>query len=319
MRRYSRIVALVVALSQCHGVSLAASSTNKAPTSYTACSGVGAPDKGIQTDLFTLRPTPGLTAEAQSSVPVTRSVLMTLPRYPGTALWHAALPTIGLQYPLSPYLVAARRSYAVRASVDVGQIDRWYRGALSRQGLVVSGSSQAQDPTTEQSASATYFTCTGHPSVGLDLSYQHGAAGATTLLLLAFAVDVPERPRSTMLPTGVTRVLIAYLHRSSAQRWSTDHITLIQRRDVAAMIAAFNALTLSAGRLPCLGDSSASATITFLRVGHQPVTVMQDPACSYLTMTGLPLTPDLYDGHMHFWQLVQHVATRNTLPLRGRE
>lgn len=150
----------------------------------------------------------------------------------------------------------------------------------------------------------------------------------------AEAVTVPARDPRSVLPETVARIDVTYqlplgtdmcpiradsgrsAPGSAGGRDSCLFIqtTLTRPGDIAALVAAFNALPRdSLEPHGCLPDQGARATLVFVKGDGSTLTATIDPACSRVAVLGYP---PLVDGGL--WTTITRIVTHAHLRAQQR-
>jgi hypothetical protein len=128
----------------------------------------------------------------------------------------------------------------------------------------------------------------------VQLSLEADAQGRTIVYYEAEAVTVPARNPRSVLPETVARIDVTY-HPPLGTEPPIIQTTLTRPGDIAALVAAFNALPRdSLGPHGCAADQGEGATLVFVKGDGSTLTATIDPACSRVAVLGYP--PLLVEG-----------------------
>jgi hypothetical protein len=239
------------------------------------------------------------------------AIVITVPLYPAAVptAERESIPT--LSYPSTPYLKSDGAAYLLPA--DPATALAWYRQAFVTGGYSVSGSGESGDTHTGASSLGITFASMSMKAVNLtvQLSLEADAQGRTIVYYEAEAITVPARDPRSLLPATVPRIDVTY-RLPLGTKPPTLQVTLTHPGDIAALVAAFNALPRD-GRGPhgCLLDQGEGATLAFVKGAGSTLTATIDPACSSVTVAGYR---PLLDEGGRLWTTIKRILAATLSP-----
>jgi hypothetical protein len=199
-------------------------------------------------------------------------VVIHVPLYPGAGPSVLHMPQAQYTVPSSQYLKAATAEYVM--STDWTTASDWYQRAFMACGYITAGSgySGARGETVSIGIS---MRDPRHPRLEVALAFDHGPAGKTLVLYVAYTIALP--PPATMVP-GSSQSVEILSYRSFAQgqlaasRPSKD-VVVRDSQSIGELIHHLNSLPPPQGIMSCPQDDGSHDTLLFAYQDGRHVTV----------------------------------------------
>jgi len=228
-------------------------------------------------------------------------VAIQVPLYPRAAVSAAAFLNPNFSVPLTRYMKAGWAEYMLPAAPET--TEAWYRDNFVQQGYVASASGTTYIQSSLIESEVSYSTMR-NPDLVVQLLFRSVGHGQTLMLYLAVINTAPPRAPGSYLAHDTDRVAMAFTPLLPGGR--TIHRVIANPRDIATLIALFNALPRDRGAgSSCPNIIGYSASLTFERRGGGPVLVTVGLPCDRVLVSGFP---PLVDVHERFWSAVVSLA-----------
>ena len=178
-----------------------------------------------------------------------------LPLYPGAAPYYGATPRGPVTVPSSPYLKAATAAYVIHTNWL--SAESWYDAHMTAAGYRAAGGvSFALGGSPFAPAPVLFFQSRSNPELTVDVGFPdvsgRAAVFSASTVVQYWVVDVvpPPRPRGSLLPADVVRVVISALPDAVARSdvaAQTLTATITRPAAIARLVAGVNALVEPTG------------------------------------------------------------------------